>query len=157
MNVVGIIFLVLFPLVSSAKVGTISEQILPILRGLDAVHVEGKGREATLAASWKRDHFPTTLSVFIPQVPSSGKQIEFDIQSRSAHLFLQMRSLVDEVSQEVSGSPGTLSFRPAVFPTSRHTEEGFYGSIKVRVPNTPTGRQFSAVFLKQFREISESF
>lgn len=146
----------LVPLASFAKAGSIRDQILPILRGLDAVHVEGKGRESKIAASWTRPHFPTTLSVFIPEVTGTGKQIEFNIQSRSAAVFLQMRSLIDEVSLEVSG-PESLALRPSVFPSSRHSETGFIGNMKVRVPNTIAGRNFSTVFLKQFREISDSF
>ncbi|MBX9768858.1 MAG: hypothetical protein K2X47_16415 [Bdellovibrionales bacterium] len=150
------LFFLLMPLVSFAKAGSIRDQILPILRGLDAVHTEGTGKETKMAASWTRPHFPTTLTVFIPEAPGTGKQIEFNIQSRSAAMFFQMRSLVDEVSQEVS-APESLALRPSVFPSSRHTEAGFVGNMKVRVPNTPAGRNFSAVFLKQFREISDSF
>ena len=148
--------LLVFPAVVLAKPRTLTEQILPILRGLDSIHIEGRGENSQLAASWRRPHFPTTLTVHVPQVPTSKRQIEFEIQSRSAAVFLQMRSLVDEVSREVS-APDSLALRPAVFPSSRHTENGFQGNMKIRVPNSPAGRNFSAVFLKQFKELSENF
>ena len=153
-------FFLSFLLVSSAvvlaKPRTLSEQIHPILHGLDSIHIEGRGQDSQLTASWRRPHFPTTLTVHVPQAPSSTRQIQFEIQSRSAAVFLQMRSLVDEVSREVS-APNSLALRPAVFPSSRHTENGFQGTMKIRVPNSPAGRNFSAAFLKQFKELSENF
>lgn len=148
--------LLLSPMVASAKASTITEQILPILRGLDGIHKEGDGEDSRLAASWRRPHFPTTLTVHVPRVRSSKRQIEFEIQSRSAAVFLQMRSLVDQVSREIS-TPDSLALRPTVFPSSRHTESGFQGNMKIRVPNSSAGREFSVVFLKQFRELSENF
>lgn len=148
--------LLLIPVSGMTKAGPVSEQILPILRGLESFHVEGQGQNAMLTARWQPAHFPTSLKVFIPQNPTPRKQIEFTIESRSAAMFLQIRSLVDEVSQEVSEN-GFPSVHPSVLPTSRHTTDGFKGSMKVRVPNTPAGRNFSAAFLKEFKEISDSF